>query len=184
MRIVYVTGNSKKFEAAKHGLEESDVELVQKVIDLPEIQSSSVEEVAKYKAKYAAELLGEAVVVTDGGAYFKALRGFPGPFLKFINEWFEADDFIRLLDGKEDRSIDHVECLAYCEPGKDPVSFIATIKGHVALTPGKAGWNAYNQIFIFDGYDKPSSEMDEDAVLRILGKGLNWDKLKEYLLSK
>ena len=180
MRVVYITSNAKKLEAAQAEIDGSGIELVLEKIDVPEVQGFTVEEVGRIKAKYAAELLKQPVVMTDGGFSIKALKGFPGPFTKYTNEWLSALDLIHLMQDKEDRTVELVECLAYCEPGKEPVTFIQSIRGTMATTPGKEGWSPMNQVFIPDGYDTVLTEIPQNELPKFFG--LNWGKFKEYLI--
>ncbi|MBU5225066.1 hypothetical protein KQI36_00110 [Clostridium senegalense] len=85
MDIIYVTGNNLKFEIAKKVFEGSNINLIQKKLDTPEIQSFNVCDVATYSAKWASEKLNSSVIVTDAGFYVNSLRGFPGPYIKYIN---------------------------------------------------------------------------------------------------
>lgn len=181
MKLVYLTGNAKKFEAAKYGLENSGINLEQEVIDVPEIQSDSVEEVCKYKAKFASDKLGKAVVVTDAGCAFKALKGFPGPFLKFINQWFTAQDLVDLMKNKEDRSIDYIECLAYCEPGGEPYTFLSILPGKMSAEVGPKGMSSFTEVFIPDGFDNPASSLSNDELMKFWGKSTNWIKLRDFI---
>lgn len=100
-----MTGNKYKFEIAQKVLENSNVELIQQKIETPEIQSSDVEEIASYSAKFAAEKLGKPVALTDAGWYINALNGFPGLFIKYINQWLTSDEILKLMEGKSDRSV-------------------------------------------------------------------------------
>src|SRR5688572_23435775 len=103
MEIIYLTGNANKFNAAKNALKDSNIQLIQKVLEIEEIQSESVEEISIYKAKIASSKLNSPLIVTDGGVYIKSLNGFPGPFIKYINKWLIGEDLIKLLENKEDR---------------------------------------------------------------------------------
>jgi len=53
-QIIFATGNKYKFEVAQKVLENSDIELIQQKVETPEIQSTDVEKIAKYSAKFAA----------------------------------------------------------------------------------------------------------------------------------
>jgi XTP/dITP diphosphohydrolase len=183
MKIIYVTGNQKKFEVAKIGLKGVGIKLVQQSLSVPEIQGSTVEEVSQFKATFARDTLNIPVVVTDGGFSFRALNGFPGPYMKYINQWLTAEDIIRLMEGKSDRFVEAIECLTYCEPGNEPVSFISKLSGMIAIKPGKKGWTSFNEVFIPEGYDKVSSEIPDEEMYKFWGKGLNWDKFKDYILK-
>lgn len=65
----------------------------------------------------------------DGGCYVEALNGFPGPFIKYINKWLYAQDFLRIMHGKKNRRMVWKTCLTYCEPNKKPAIFESYFKG-------------------------------------------------------
>ena len=165
--IFFITGNAHKFQIAQDALAGAGIELIQKELDTPEIQSTSIEEIASFSAKWACDLLKEPVIVSDAGYYIEALNGFPGPFIKYINEWLSADDFLKLMTGKENRKVLVKDCLAYCEPGKKPVLFCGSAKGTIANKKGGQGRTSINEIFIPEGYDKVESDIP-------------WDEMKEF----
>ena len=111
--IIFVTGNQLKFESAQTVLRSYGIEPIQKTIDLPEIQALTTEEIAGHSAKEASNIFKANVVTSDVGYFIKALNGFPGPFLKQINSWFSAQDFLNLMKDKDNREVEIVETLAY-----------------------------------------------------------------------
>lgn len=103
--IDFVTTNSMKFDIARayfEGLGDA-FELKQLPIELPEIQAETVEDVAIYAAREAVNVVGEACVVGDSGFCIEALGGFPGPFLKYANNWLGASGYLNLLRGEANR---------------------------------------------------------------------------------
>jgi hypothetical protein len=101
--LIYLTRNDLKFAVAERALQGSGIALVQKRMDAPEIQSSQVEEVAAYAGEWASSRLDQPVALTDGGFHIEALGGFPGPFVKFVNQWLTVEDLLSLMRGKENR---------------------------------------------------------------------------------
>lgn len=178
--VIYITENGGKFEVARNALKDFDIELVQNALETPEIQSFEVREVAIYSAIWASNQLRKPIVLTDAGYYITALNGFPGPFIKYINNWFSAKDYIRLMEGRDDRSVVVKLCLAYCAPGQRPVVFDETFKGTIARSAGAKGATPINEIFIPEGYSRPESEIPWNE-MRIFWKGNAWAKLAENL---
>ena len=134
MKTIYlITTNKDKFAIAKEKATPYLVSVKQKKMETPEIQSREVKEVAEFSAEYAANLLQMPVIVTDAGLSIKALKGFPGPFVKYTNQWFSASDYLQLMKGKKNRRVEWVEVISFCEPGKKPKSFASTSKGKLAL---------------------------------------------------
>jgi len=144
--LVYITGNHIKFNVASQVFMNTGIVLLQKKLSTPEIQSKSVQEVAKYSATWASKLLNKPVIVTDAGFYIEALNGFPGPFIKFVNEWFSVEDYINLMQGKTNRTLIIEDCLAYCYPNKEPIVFTGSYRGKLANEPGS---KCDNPTFIF-----------------------------------
>jgi XTP/dITP diphosphohydrolase len=182
MQITYITSNPKKLLAAQEEFVGCDIVLNSQSLDIPEVQAETVDEVAREKAIEAAMQLQCPVVVTDGGFEIEALNGFPGPFTKYVNKWFSAQDLIYLMADKDNRKIFIVECLAYCEPGKEPILFTNRIAGEVAKIAGKEGWSPFNQVFIPEEYDKVLTEIPEEELSKFFG--LNWKQFKEFLLNR
>lgn len=114
----------------------------------------------------------------DAGYYIEALNGFPGPFIKFVNEWFCADDYLNLLQGKSNRRVIIQDCLAYCYPEERPTVFCQFHQGEVATKVGRQNGTSIDQIFIPDGYSKPISEIPSDEMLTYWSNANIWQELK------
>jgi XTP/dITP diphosphohydrolase len=185
--IYFVTGNKYKFEIAKKVLGETDINLVQEDLDIPEIQSTKVEKIASFSAKWAAEKLGKSVALTDAGYYIEALNGFPGPFIKYINKWLTSEDLLKLMEGKKNRKVVVKGCLAYCEPGKEPVVFPSKVTGTIsekAIKKDKKGSTPIDEIFIPKGYDRVETEIPKEEMIKFWAKVENyWKKLANYLTN-
>lgn len=180
--LIFVTGNQKKLEQAKLALSGYDIDLTNQKIDTPEIQETDVKKIAEFSAKYASEKLGKPVVVTDAGYYIKALNGFPGPFIKFVNQWFKPEDLLRLMNGIEDRTIESPVCIAYCEPNSEPVSFTSENIGKLA-TEAKGEGSTIDQLYIPDGYNEPMAILPDEEKLSLWNMDC-WKQLAEYLINK
>lgn len=185
-QIVFVTGNKYKFEIAQKVLENSNIELVQQKIDTPEIQSTDVEEIASYSAKFAAEKLEKPVALTDAGWYINSLNGFPGPFIKYVNQWLSSEDILKLMEGKTDRTVTIKGCLAYCEPNSEPLTFPSQVTGAIsekAVKTDKEGNTPINELFIPDGYGgKVESEIPREEMVKYWAQVENyWEKLAKQL---
>lgn len=181
--LVYVTGNSVKFDVALKTFENTEIVLLQKRIETPEIQSKSVQEVAMYSARWASRQLDNPVIVTDAGFYIEALNGFPGPFIKFVNEWFSADDFINLMKGKDNRSIDIQDCLAYCHTNEEPIVFTGIYHGKLADKPSSQKGSSIDRIFIPEGFETPISDIPEEQMISYWSQGEIMSKFKDYILN-
>lgn len=136
--VYYVTGNEDKVRTAKLYLSEFGIPIEGKKLDLIEEQSDSVEEVALSKATQAFEILKSPLIVTDAGWYIKSLNGFPGLFMKYINQWFRSEDFLKLMEGKNDTSVTLKEGLCYVDNNGTKI-FTQEIVGKVLDAPQGTG---------------------------------------------
>ena len=98
-------------------------EVEQIKMEVPELQSDLIEDVAKYSAKWASDKLKCDVLKNDSGLCVDALNGFPGPYTHYVDDTLKEDGILKLLDGVENRNAHFEEVLAYCEYGKEPVIF-------------------------------------------------------------
>lgn len=87
MCIYFVTGNTMKEREVNAIL--SEVEIPFRVshvdIDLPELQGDPLQ-IARGKCLEAASQVGSAVIVEDTSLCFTALKGMPGPYIKWFVE--------------------------------------------------------------------------------------------------
>ena len=181
--LIYVTGNELKFKVAIQVLQNSGICLERISLDTPEIQSKHVEEVAEWSAIWASRQLNKPVVVMDAGFYIEALHGFPGPFIRFVNEWFCADDYLHLLQGKSNRRVVIRDCLAYCHPNEKPTIFCQSHQAEIATHPGRPSGLPIEQVLIPEGYSVPISEIPPEEMLAFWSHASSWQDLRLYLES-
>lgn len=123
MIINYVTTNIDKFNKAKFYFDQLKLKLIQKPIELEEIQSFSGEEIVERKAKLAYQSLNQPILVSDDSWSIPALNGFPGVNMKQCNHYLKSEDWLRLMSGIKDRRIFLTSYLAFFDGKKMVVSF-------------------------------------------------------------
>jgi XTP/dITP diphosphohydrolase len=128
--LYYITGNQNKIDVAKQFLDPLGLSFEPHPLELIEIQSHSIEEIAIYKAKQAFEKLNQPLFVNDHGWAITALNGFPGAYMKYMNEWLTGEDFLHLMSGKENREAILTEVVCYIDSGSLK-TFTALHKGIV-----------------------------------------------------
>ena len=163
MKINYLTTNELKFKIAQNFFAQLDgYELVQQELETPEIQSTSCEEIARFSAGFGAQAIGEPCVKMDAGFFIPVLGGFPGPFVKYVNDWLSEEEYLALLEGKSDRSAYFIDATAIGFPDGSSKVFTKKYEGRIAkrgeYVPSK--WPA-NSLFIPDGYDVPLGSMTD-----------------------
>ncbi|WP_028547274.1 non-canonical purine NTP pyrophosphatase [Paenibacillus sp. UNC451MF] len=182
MELIYVTSNAAKFEIATKVLRGTNITLKQSNIDVPEIQSMKVEDIAQFSCKWARDKLGSSVVVTDVGLYINALNGFPDPFVKYINNCLTAEDVIKLLEDKEDRTVYTKECLAFCEMDSEPVIFQRHIKGTTTTNITSKNGSVMDQLVIPEN-DILLAHIPNNEVIDFWVKHSAFNHFKEWIPS-
>ena len=183
MEFTYVTGNSAKISSAKQYLEPLGITVNHVKMDTPELQADNVEEIAKYSAKYACDILKRRVIKNDTGFFVEALKGFPGAYSHYVEETFGRDGLLKVMEGVENRKAKFIECFALCEPGEEPITFFSITNGHIATESyGSADWG-WDSVFIPDGKDMPLSYYP-DEIRHMLWDLTAYDEIVEYLKSK
>ncbi|KAG0362925.1 nucleoside triphosphate pyrophosphohydrolase ham1 [Gamsiella multidivaricata] len=147
---------------------------------LPELQGSSYE-IAREKCKKAAEITKGPVYVEDTGLGFDALKGLPGPYIKWFLESIGLEGLVKMLEGYTDKS-----AMAYCTiayttgPGSEPILFEGSVKGSIVdpVGPRKFGWDP---IFKPDGQDGTYASMDSAVKNAMSHRCVAVAKLRQYL---
>lgn len=128
--IHFATTNKEKIQIAQAVCIEANIMVKPIHLDIDEIQGEEPEKIVRDKAKRAYEEFGAPVVVSDDTWNIRALRGFPGAYMKSINHWFKPEDFLKLMDGVEDRHITLHQYLAHTD-GNITKVFKNDIKGQI-----------------------------------------------------
>ena len=111
--FTFVTSNDHKVLTAEAVCREFDLAFDRQNIDLVEIQADNGEVIAADKALQAYETFKRPVAVTDDSWSIPGLTGFPGPYMKYINQWFAHEDFLRLTKDLKDRRMTMRHIIAY-----------------------------------------------------------------------
>lgn len=168
-KIYLVTSNPGKVESFRNILQKMNLDFEVEMLnaEYPEDKSDETTQgVALMSAKYCAEKYEKPVLTTDVGIFIKALNGFPGVNTKFTLKRIGNEGILKLMEGKDDREVDWILSLGYCEPRKKAREFTAITKGRISeAQKGEKGFG-FDPIFIPKGYDKTFAEDIElrDAV--------------------
>jgi XTP/dITP diphosphohydrolase len=161
--VAFVTGNWRKFRDLEQVCETFSIAVEQLDLPVDEIQSADPLDIATKKAKAAYHLAGDRpVLVQDAFWNILALRGFPGAYMAEVTRWFRAEDFLRLMDGKSDRTIYCKDTLVYYD-GKRTKVFSHDYHGRVATEARGKGHFAIDEVVIMDGTDRTIAEVEEQG---------------------
>jgi len=176
--ITLVTGNPNKAREVAMIL---GFEIATRAIDLPEIQSFSLEEIVRQKVAAAFAIVGSPVLVEDVAFHLDALKGFPGPFIKFWDKQgcHDLDDAIAKALG-DDRASAR-SGVGYAD-GTQIVYTESLVTGRVTARRGPEGngWG-FDFYFIPDGYNQTFAELGMEAKNKTSHRGLAFAAMREKL---
>lgn len=112
-KLIFASGNLEKFHLAQTACKPYGVELIQMLSGLDEIQSEDPEMVIRDKTHRAYQKFKRPLIVSDDSWSIPALHGFPGPYMKSVNLWFKASDWLHLMEPYEDRRVVLAQLLAF-----------------------------------------------------------------------
>ena len=111
-----------------------------------EIQSNSLDEIAKQKARDAYRQIGRPLIVEDTGLFIDSLRGFPGPYSSYILGTLGNQGILDLLLNRTSRVALFRSIVAYMDDNCNMV-FSGDTRGTISDRITKGGWG-YDPIFI------------------------------------
>ena len=178
--LFYITSNVSKIEVAKKFLSKYGFNVEAKSADVEEIQSEDIEKIAIHKAQQAYEQLKHPLFVNDAGWYIPALNGFPGPFMKYVDEWFSPEDFLHLMKSKEDKTIMFKEINCYIDKNGYK-TFQQSLKGHfVNEVRGPDTFSSLKRVISLSGNGMTIAEWWEEKKAPINEQTL-WVEMAEWL---
>lgn len=165
--IILATSNQNKIDIANKIFPQYGFKAEPLDLDIPEIQSMDVKEVAESSVKFAYDKIKKPVIKTDAGYFISALNGFPGALGKFFNESLSSQDVLNLMKNHDDKSILLKECISYYD-GKTLKSFVHTEQCKIA--DNSAGnTNTFDEIVIRDGFNKVQALCTHEEMIK------HWD---------
>ncbi|CAI2187205.1 2620_t:CDS:2 [Funneliformis geosporum] len=184
-KLVFVTGNSNKLKEVQTILG-STVNLINHKLDLAEIQGTT-QEISVDKCRKASITLNGPVITEDTCLCFNALKGLPGPYIKWFLDKLGHDGLNKLLAGFEDKSAYALCTFAYSSgPDSEPILFEGRTDGKIvtARGPKDFGWDPIFQPYEPDGNDQTYAEMLKSTKNAISHRYKALKKLKEFLDSQ
>jgi inosine triphosphate pyrophosphatase len=107
------------------------------------------------------------VLVEDTCLCFNALKGLPGPYIKWFLEKLGHEGLNNLLMAYEDKSAYALCAFSFSRgPGAEPLTFLGKTPGKIvpARGPTDFGWDP---VFQPDGYDQTYAEMAKEEKNKI-----------------
>ena len=144
--ITFASTNQNKYLEVQLILSTQNISVNFAQTCLVEVQSDSLEEIARQKAKTAFAKLGRPVIVEDDGLFIDSLGGFPGQYSSFVFRTIGNDGILKLLAGSANRSAYFRSLIAFYN-GKTLSISEGRVDGRISDRITEGGWG-YDPIFM------------------------------------
>lgn len=185
MKLIFATGNNRKISEARDVLSAYGIDFDNLKLEMDEIQHQDPAEITKAKVLAAYELVHQPVVVSDTSWGIPALGGFPGGYMKDIEDWLTSEDWLAVMNRHEDKTIHCYEHVAYFDgenlkhfDTKYTGTFIDEIRGSVSAD------ESFENVVVMFG-DKTMAEYADEGLLASAGSELtHWQQFAEWYNSQ
>jgi XTP/dITP diphosphohydrolase len=152
VEALFVTSNPNKIREAAEIL---GVELHGIALDLPELQSLDLAQVAVAKAASAREALNNP----DSPVLVEAWNGLPGALTKWFLESVGNEGLLKMLSAESDRSARAVCAVAVATADGTVCAFTGVVEGEIPLEPRGDGGFGWDPIFVPKGSSLTYAEL-------------------------
>lgn len=183
--VRFATGNARKISEATATLASFNITVSPIKVDTHEIQHADPAEITKAKARAAYAAIGEPVVVSDTSWMVPALGGFPGGYMKDIEAWWTAENWLDIMNRHDDRRIFCLEHVAYYD-GDTLAHFVEEYEGKFTREPrGRAADDeSFEQIVSLYGNETMAEQLERGDIASA-GETLgHWTQFGEWLQRK
>jgi XTP/dITP diphosphohydrolase len=180
--LYYITSNKQKIHIAKKYLAPFDVVLEGKYLDLTEMQSDDITQIATEKAKQAFSVIKQPLFVNDAGWYITALNGFPGPYMKYINDWLTADDILDIMAKHDNKEVIFREVVCYIDEHQVK-PFVGEVRGNVLTRNTAPAEIPSRSIFSLSSTNKSIAECWQEGIPSVNNSKIWKDFARWYVSS-
>lgn len=177
-KIIFITGNKGKLKEAKEILK--GINLINKEIDLPEIQETDARKVIEAKLLEARKHHKGECIIEDTSLYLDCLNDLPGPLIKWFLEKLGKEKLFEIAKKLNNFSAEAKTIVGYMNPKGDIKYFEGNVKGKISRPKGKGGFG-WDQIFMPAGHKKTFGEMSPEEKHKISMRKKALLKLAKYL---
>jgi len=138
--IFFATDNVNKFNEVRKVLAEYKIAVGMLRVKTAEIQSDSLEEIAKASVAGAFKKCKLPVMVEDAGLFIDALGGFPGPYSAYVYKTIGNKGLLRVMEDLKNRKAAFQSVIAYYAADlESPMCFKGEVLGEITKEERKGG---------------------------------------------
>ncbi|HZD13015.1 MAG TPA: RdgB/HAM1 family non-canonical purine NTP pyrophosphatase [Candidatus Binatus sp.] len=143
------TQNLNKYNEAKAILDLYKIPLRHLKVAKTELQSSQLEDVARYALQQLSGYYGNRfVIVEDSGLFVRSLHGFPGSFSSHVSKTLGLEGVLQLMNNRRDRRAYFKAAIALAGPRTKTRVITGTVQGKIASSSRGTRGFGFDPIFI------------------------------------
>ncbi len=192
-KIIFATQNRGKIKEVSHLITGKDIQIISllELNDIPLIveDGKTFEDNAKIKAKIVFDKFRIPTMSDDSGISVDQLDGKPGVFsARYAGE--DATDeqnnqkLLRDLERLPEPHLAKFICSAVYYNGKNYLTSSGEVKGKIILTPRGTNGFGYDPLFIPNGFNVTSAELNMDEKNQISHRALAFKRLINLILQQ
>jgi len=132
--IFFATNNVNKFNEARRVLAEYKIAVGAIRVKTLEIQSESLDEIARASVTEAFKKCNLPVIVEDAGLFIDALNGFPGPYAAYVYKEIGNKGILKLMENVDNREAKFQSVIAYYSSEiESPICFKGEVAGRITV---------------------------------------------------
>ncbi len=182
--MYFASSNINKYTEIRNILStrKKSIKIEFKKMELKEIQSDSLMEVAEDKVQQAFKINQYEVFVEDDGLFVESLNGFPGVYSSYISKTIGNGGILDLLGNKGNRNASLKSIIAFYN-GQKMKSFTGEIKGKISFYITNGGWG-FDPIFVPKNSEVTFGQMDLEMKNKISHRKVALDKFVKWYLNQ
>jgi XTP/dITP diphosphohydrolase len=149
--VMFATSNTQKFKEVKMLFDNRNISLRHLQIDIVEIQSTSLEDIAIAALKSCFEIYNHNLIfVEDSGLFIRRLKNFPGPYSSYVYKTIGLKGILKLMKDVVDRTA-YFQATIALKTEEEIKVFTGIVEGQISYSISDFGWG-YDPIFIPDNH--------------------------------
>lgn len=157
-RLWFLTSNKHKLNEVRRIATEYNIYIEMLPEEKIEIQSDNLEDIALYAALEAFRKIRKPILVEDAGLFIDSLKGFPGPYSRYVYEKIGINGILKLLENTEDRNA-YFKSVAVIIDDNFIIVETGIINGIITHNPRGIHGFGFDPIFVPKGSHKTFAEM-------------------------
>ena len=159
----------------------NSLEVTHVSLDIPEIRSDDVSEIALQKAHFAYDRLFTPLIVDDTSFSIDSLKGFPGPYAAYVLHTIGNAGILKIMKDVDDRNAHFTTAIAFAD--RDGIRiFSGTIHGRIVTTSRGMGGFGYDSIFEING--RTLAELPIEEKNRISHRALALTAFRDWVMRE